>query len=312
MENNTILDAIDEDLKQDMVSRREAIKKGASASSFVMAGLKMGSVPMAIAALATDLRAQAAPSIKQVLDFAFTLENLESEFYKAVLGRSSLAAFNLAFAPVRGTFNAVEVATFDQILKHEIQHVEFLRGVLNTMGGPARNWTAADFDFTGGNGNGMGPFAPATTNKQFLLAATQGFEDTGVRAYKGAAGFLISNDTILEAALRIHSVEGRHASRVRRLRRLSNPDQTTIRYSGTIRGGGAAAAGAGFLNPPQAVVDAFALIYEGDQNTMQAGIDITTLAVGFGGTDAATEAFDEPLTIAQVTRIVDPFIIPAF
>jgi hypothetical protein len=46
----------------------------------------------------------------------------------------------------------------------------------------------------------------------------QAFEDTGVRAYKGQAGNVMSNKTVLQAALQIHSVEARHASQVRRMR----------------------------------------------------------------------------------------------
>ena len=51
----------------------------------------------------------------------------------------------------------------------------------------------------------------------FQLLA-QGFEDFGVRAYKGQAPNLMASDAVLTAALRIHSVEARHASEIRRLR----------------------------------------------------------------------------------------------
>jgi uncharacterized protein YbjT (DUF2867 family) len=43
----------------------------------------------------------------------------------------------------------------------------------------------------------------------------------GVRAYKGQAANLISNNAVLEAALRIHSVEARHAAHLRYMRRNS-------------------------------------------------------------------------------------------
>ena len=60
-----------------------------------------------------------------------------------------------------------------------------------------------------------------------------------------------------KSALRIHSVEARHASKIRRIRRASNPSDTTLRLSGYVRGGGVAAAGAGNIaNPPAAVVAA--------------------------------------------------------
>jgi hypothetical protein len=49
---------------------------------------------------------------------------------------------------------------------------------------------------------------------------SQTFEDLGVSAYKGQAVNLIEYDDILTAALRIHSVEARHAAAVRRIRNM--------------------------------------------------------------------------------------------
>src|SRR5690606_12593609 len=146
-------------------------------------------------------------------------------------GVSTSAAQNAAFAPVRATLTATETATFDQIRKHEVAHVEFLRQQIGTLGGTPADLSATSFDFTGGNGSGTGPFATATTNKAVLLAAAQAFEDTGVRAYKGQAGNLISNRAVLTAALRIHSVEARHAARIRRLRAAAG---VMVNFSGTI------------------------------------------------------------------------------
>jgi hypothetical protein len=118
---------------------------------------------------------------------------------------------------------------------------------------------------------------------------------------------------VLEAALRIHSVEARHASKIRRLRRATGA--TKVKFSGTITGGGAAAAGADNVsNPAAGAVTALGLIYAGEDNVTQGGVDVTTLPNLPGGIDlkaAATEAFDEPLTAAQVVAIVQPFFIPA-
>jgi len=244
-----ILDAIDPEIVDRLVSRRDAIKKGASVSSMVATGLAMGSVPVMLAALSRDVFAQAPSDILDALQFALILEHLENEFYKAVLGTSAVAAQNTAFAPVRALIPASARETFLQIQKHEQQHVDFLRTAIPQFGGTPPTITANDFDFTGGNGSGTpGPFVRATTELDFLLLATQAFEDTGVRAYKGQAGrFLIAGNTnadiAMESALRIHSVEARHASKIRRIRRQLNPTDTTLRFSGYIRGGGAAAAG---------------------------------------------------------------------
>nr|MBA3403720.1 ferritin-like domain-containing protein [Gemmatimonadaceae bacterium] len=220
---------------------------------------------------------------------------------------------------------------------HEQQHVDFLRTTaIPLFGGTAPTITANDFDFTGGNGSGTGPFATATTRVDVLLLATQAFEDTGVRAYKGQAGrFLIAGNTnadiAMESALRIHSVEARHASKIRRIRRQLNPSDTTLRFSGYIRGGGVAAAGASNIaSPPAEVVAALNLIYGGgtgpvsfpDSNTRHVIFngtnEVTVDAATVGGTSAiggaaaqalaATQAFDEALTKAEVITIVQGFI----
>jgi hypothetical protein len=306
----TILGGLDPEISDALVSRREAIRQGAAVSSRLAAGLALASVPVALAALTKDVYGQTPSDVTAVLNFALMLEIFENEFYKAVLGISSSSAQNNAFAPVRAQIPAAAVTSVQQIQKHEAAHVATLTatGAVNTL-----NLTATSFDFTGGRGSGTGPFARATSELAFLLATAQGAEDTGVRAYKGQAGRLINNKQVLEAALRIHSVEARHASKIRRLRRASGAP-AVVKYSGTISGGGAAAAGAGNITPapPQAVVDAFNLIYAGEDNTTQAGTVVTslpTLPSGFD-TAAATEAFDEPLTKAQVITIVQPFFIP--
>jgi hypothetical protein len=309
--NETILGAIDPEITDRLVTRREAIKKGATVSTTVAAGLAMASVPVALAALSTNAFAQLPADVTAVLNFALMLEIFENEFYKAVLGTSSSSAQNSAFATVRSQIPGAAVTAVQQIQKHEAAHVAFLtaNGASNTL-----NLNADSFDFTGNRGNGTaGPFVRATSELAFLLAVAQGAEDTGVRAYKGQAGTLLSNRPVLEAALRIHSVEARHAAKIRRLRR-ANGAPSVVKYSGTISGGGSAAAGVSNISsPPQAVVDAFNAIYAGEDTTTQGTVSITGLSnlpSGFNAA-AAREAFDEPLTKAQVIAIVQPFFKPA-
>lgn len=308
--NETILGSIDPGITERLVTRREAIRKGASVSSTVAAGLAMASVPVALAALSKDVFAQTAADVTAVLNFALQLEIFENEFYKAVLGTSSSAAQNAAFAPVRSQVPAAAVAAIQQIQKHEAAHVAFLtaNGATNGLA-----LTADSFDFTGNRGNSpAGPFARATTELAFLLAVAQAAEDTGVRAYKGQAGVLLANRAVLEAALRIHSVEARHAAKIRRLRRATGAPGT-VKFSGTISGGGAAAAGVDNISsPPAGVVTALTAIYAGEENVTQGTANVTTLPnlpTTFNAL-AAQEAFDEPLTKAQVVAIVQPFFKP--
>ena len=324
-----ILDGVDPEIVDRLVTRRNAIRRGASMSSTMVAGLAMGSVPVMLAALSKDVFAQTPSAILDVLQFAFVLESLENEFYRAVLGTSSVAAQNAAFAGVRAQIPASAVPTFQLIQKHEQQHTDFLRDTaIPLFGGRAPSLGANDFDFTGGNGSGTGPFAQATTQLDHLLLVAQAVEDTGVRAYQGQAGRLLISgddraDVALECALRIHSVEARHAAKIRRLRRAMNPGDTSLRFSGYVQGGGVPAAGAGNIaNPPAGAVAALALIYAGEDNTRHtvfngmeaATIDAATLSGmdSIGDADARRRAammvFDEPLSKEQVIAIVRGFI----
>ena len=318
MDNKPLLETIEPDIIDRLSERRAEIENGSSARPGVGAALALGSVPVALAALSRDVYGMVpTAAIKAVLDFALALEIFEDEFYKAVLGTSANTAANTAFAPVRALAAAVPtaVATLQQIQKHEAAHRATLLGAGATN---VFNLNENSFDFTGARGAGNGPFAAATTDLAFLLTVAQGAEDTGVRAYKGQAGNLFDDPPTLEAALRIHSVEARHASKIRRMRRLAAGAGDTVRLSGTIRGGGAGAAGA-TGSPSAAVVAAFEKIYgaganattaPSEANVTHAGVNAQTLAGNTFGANATTEAFDEPLDRADVVAIVQPFFIP--
>lgn len=313
-----ILESIDPEIAERLVERKQEIDAGSTPRPGIAAALALGSIPVALAALSRDVWAQGGlpANIKAVLDFALALEIFENEFYKAVLGTSASANQNAAFAVPRASALGVPgaVATLQQIQKHEAAHVSFLlsAGATNVF-----NLSETSFDFTGARGAGNGPFLKATQDLAFLLQVAQGAEDTGVRAYKGQAGNLISAPAVLEAALRIHSVEARHASRIRRIRRLVANAPATVRLSGTIRGGGAAAAGATDTGTQaSAVIAVFERIYgagssaPSEANVTQAGVDVSTLSGASFGVEAAQEAFDEPLDRADVVAIVQPFFIP--
>lgn len=306
-DNDSILAGIDPELREHL-SRRAAVTRG----GFVTAGLALGSLPVALAAFSRSAGAQTS-SVIDVLNFALILEIFENEFYKAVLGTSAVAAQNAAFATVRTAAAAVSgaVPALQLIQRHEQQHVDFLlaNGATNVLG-----LTGASFDFTGNrSAAGGGPFAAAGTSLPFLLAVAQGAEDTGVRAYKGQAGFLMGNPVVLEAALRIHAVEARHAAKIRRMRRATGAP-TQVRFAGYIQGEGLLAAGISNLaTPPAAVIATFTAIYAGEGNTTHGGVNVATLPNIPSDVDlasASTMAFDEPLTKIQVVAIVQPFFIP--
>ena len=138
-----------------------------------------------------------------------------------------------------------------------------------------------------------GPFKDAFTNYPLFLAVAQTFEDTGVRAYKGQAANLIANNDVLTAALQIHSVEARHASHIRQMRKAMGANVKPW-ITGKDTGG---------------IGSLVQASYNGEENTMQAGVEIVNINGKSISADAASEAFDEPLTKDQILAIVDPFIV---
>jgi rubrerythrin len=188
---NTVLSDLDPELagrvSQPAVIKHAALKLGVLATA-----------PLVLAAASTAAFAEGAqlPSkIRDVLNFALTLEYLEDEFY-----RTALASDKLIPSETR--------ATFETIGKHEAAHVEVLKGALGSHA-----VKKPDFDFTA-----KGAFGDVFSNYKTFLAVSQALEDTGVRAYKGQAGRLKGSDDVLTIALQIHSVEARHAASVRLIR----------------------------------------------------------------------------------------------
>jgi len=286
----TEIEKVDPEVYERMDTRRNSMKQFAFAGKVLAAA-----VPFAFGSMFKKAYGQTTADIIAVLNFALTLEYLESEFYKAAV--PSAAAV---------TASASDRAALTLIRDHEVAHVAFLRTAITGVGGTPVTLTAASFDFSGGNGSGTGPFATAFTAYPVLLAVAQTFEDTGVRAYKGQADKLIPNNDVLTAALQIHSVEARHAAKLRQMRRvLAAPNLIpagvtlqpwiTLAQSGIDTGNAGANA-------------AIQLSYAGDEVTTQAGANIVNIGGQTIAANEASEAFDEPLTMAQVLTIVDPFI----
>lgn len=247
----------DTDRLEQVGTRRQAVERGGSAA--VKAAL--AAVPLGLGALAEDVFAQQGLPQKVVdaLNFALTLEYLEDEYY-----RSGLAASGLIPSSDRPIFELVS--------EHESAHVALLEDALGD-----RAVDEPNFDFTAG-----GTFDPFGDYPTFQILA-QGFEDTGVRAYKGQAPNLVGVDGVLTTALRIHSVEARHAARIRRLRGRKatiTGDETDV----------------GALEP----------VYAGEDATTQAGVAVTDVTEV--GRDGVTEAFDEFLTTDRVLEVAGQFI----
>ncbi|WP_242923382.1 ferritin-like domain-containing protein [Pontibacter liquoris] len=218
---------------------RLSSRRGAM-NSFGSFGKKvaLAAVPLAMGTMFQKAYGKDSGRVVDVLNFALTLEYLESEFYSRGLASSSLHL---------GEYRDF----FRDVSKNETAHVKFLETTIKALKGkPVDKPT---FDFSAG-----GAFADWDSNLQTFLALSQAFEDTGVRAYKGQAANLVSNSDVLTAALQIHSVEARHASIVRRIRGLN----------GWITGD---ERGAGMPEATQAV-------YKGEDEVEQGGVDVPAVS----------------------------------
>ncbi len=121
----------------------------------------------------------------EILNFALTLEYLESAFYKRALEEVKLGGETKDFAQT--------------ILDDENEHVAALVKTIGDLGGNPVAAPKVEFPFS---------------NEAAFLELAQTLEDTGVAAYDGAAPAIKSKE-LLATAGSIVQVEARHAARVR-------------------------------------------------------------------------------------------------
>jgi hypothetical protein len=120
----------------------------------------------------------------EVLNYALTLEYLEADFY-----RQGNAA---------GLLTGKEKQYLMQIGADEASHVATITATVQKLGGTPVGAPAVDF---GG----------AFESRKSYLTTSHIFENKGVGAYLGAAGF-VKDKMILQAAAGIFGVEARHAA----------------------------------------------------------------------------------------------------
>lgn len=136
-------------------------------------------------AWAGDL-AQAGPKGDlEILNYALTLEYLESEFYKQGVDGGVLSGHELELvAPIRD---------------HEVAHVAAVTQTINDLGGQPVAKPKLKF-----------PQGTFTSRDKFLTTAST-FEELGVKAYQGQVTMIDSVD-VLAAAASIAGVESRHTA----------------------------------------------------------------------------------------------------
>lgn len=164
------------------LSRRTLLKT--SLGAVAVAALPLSRIALAqVDALAADL-----PDDIAILNFALTLEHLESRAYRDAIASGKLTGKNLTYAQTYG--------------KQEADHVILLSQAI-TQAGRTPVQEQATYHF------------PAFTDEQTTLDFLRVLEDTGVGAYTGAARY-IKDTGILATASGIVQVEARHAAILRR------------------------------------------------------------------------------------------------
>jgi Ferritin-like domain len=156
------------------------------ASFLVKGALSAGAVygAGAVAPFVSNAFAATASSDIDILNFALTLEYLETEFYKHKAATVGLSGEAKSLAAL--------------IAGHEALHVEALTKAIKAAGGtPVKSPT----------------FVFPVTNQQSFLKLAYVLENTGVGAYNGA-GPSLSNKEYLAAAGSIVQVEARHAAAI--------------------------------------------------------------------------------------------------
>ena len=145
--------------------------------------------------LITKALAESGSGDVDILNYALTLEYLETAFYVQ------------AAKQVKG-LSGYEMKLTKELRDNEAEHVDALAATIKKLGGkPVKEPT---FDFGGAFGN-----------RATYLKTANTLEDTGVSAYNGAAPMIMSEE-VLGAAGSIVQVEARHAALIR-LARDKNP-----------------------------------------------------------------------------------------
>ena len=159
--------------------------RGMTRASFILRGALVAGATLGAGAVSPFVsNALASSGDIDILNFALTLEILETDFYKAKAKTVNLSGDAKRFAAL--------------FAEEEQQHVDALVNAIKAAGGtPVKHPT---FSF------------PATDETSFLSLAYT-LENTGVSAYNGA-GPLLANKDYLAAAGSIVQVEARHAATI--------------------------------------------------------------------------------------------------
>jgi hypothetical protein len=183
MSHNTLAEVAPPGLANSELAAVEV--SGLTRSSFILRGaLAAGSVYglSAVTPFVSQALAETGGGDAEILNFALTLEYLESDFYNVKGKQVGLSGQAKSYATLFG--------------EQEQAHINALRTVIKQLG--AKPVAKPTFVF------------PVSNQSSFLALASE-LENTGVGAYNGAAPSLTSKQ-ILTAAGSIVQIEARHAA----------------------------------------------------------------------------------------------------
>lgn len=124
-----------------------------------------------------------------VLNYAYTLEQLEAAFYNRVVENPSFM----------NIFSNEEQQILMDLRDHEVVHEAFFKAALGDNAIPSLQFNFDSVNFR---------------DRMSVLMTAKTFEDLGVSAYNGA-GSLLKDQGLLTIAGKIVSVEARHAAAIR-------------------------------------------------------------------------------------------------
>ena len=158
-----------------------------------------------------------------ILNYALTLEHLESEMYKQIVASGKLTGDEQGYATAFG--------------QHEAAHVTAITQTIQKLNGTPVT-AQAKYNF------------PAFDTRDNIVKFLVTIEDLGAGAYLAAAGE-VQNLDVLTAAVQIHNIEGEHASIWRRQAKMAPvagafatpiPKADVLKAAGPILGSGSGAA----------------------------------------------------------------------
>jgi len=229
------------------------------------------------------------------IDTLLQVEYLQDELYTRALA-----------APELLPDGSPERAAVALMQSHQAGHIARLQGAGGTLVRP----DAAAVDLTGGGGSGAGPFPDALADAAVFLQLAQLLEDMGVRAYLGQVGALAGDAGALPLVAQLLAAESRHAAMVRRLRESVGGADVKPWVTGVY---------AGFdysSEPPsdgaESQESVAALVYgaltdppgasAGEDNYVHGTLTLDVFD------EANTEAFDEPMSPAQIDAVLALFL----